>query len=251
MTRFLYQCPFQAFSILKTFVSSLWPGLRVCTPWKVPKSAPLPWNLKNASLGQQPPRWSDSRVSLSLKRYSQAQTNPGPEALIQPYVPLKSESPCLPVVYSSGRRFSHDHPKRDLLCEFGLHCVACVTFNVCGHTKCEFACAIAHSHPVLRIAKEKQREFASRFCARCGQAFTSDCSKSWICTISGAGGIRPLHLCLLRNRDDDQDLRDGAVGQGHVPRRDVEPTRHVHCGSRVSIYTHTRILSTFVLVSTQ
>jgi len=56
--------------------------------------------------------------------------------------------------------------------------------------------------------------------------------------LSRAGRLRSPHLRLLRRRDVRQDRRDGPRRQEGLPRRNVEPTRHVHRHRWVS-FLHT------------
>ena len=71
--------------------------------------------------------------------------------------------------------FAHEarpgHAERDLRCEFAWLCVASSRFNVCGHTKCEFARAIANLHFVLRNAKNNANSRCENR-SRCGPAVT-------------------------------------------------------------------------------
>jgi len=59
--------------------------------------------------------------------------------------------------------------------------------------------------------------------------------------LSTVGRLRSSHFRLLRRRDVRQDRSDGSRRQESVPRRNVEPARHVHRHRRVSllIYIHT------------
>ena len=56
--------------------------------------------------------------------------------------------------------------------------------------------------------------------------------------LSHPGRPRPPHLRLLRRRDVCQDGGDGPGRQACVPRRNVEPTRHVHRHRRVCNTAH-------------
>ena len=53
--------------------------------------------------------------------------------------------------------------------------------------------------------------------------------------LSRPAHFRPPHLRVLRRRDARQDDGDGRRRQAGVPRRDVEPTRHVHRCRRVCV----------------
>ena len=59
-------------------------------------------------------------------------------------------------------------------------------------------------------------------------------------------GVRPRHLRLLRGRDVRQGAGDGPRRKVHVPRRDLELSRHVHRHHRVrALRLSSRLLCRF------
>ena len=65
--------------------------------------------------------------------------------------------------------------------------------------------------------------------------------------LSRPARLRPSHLRLLRRRDGRQDDGDGCGRQEGLPRRDMEPPRHVHCPRRVRYHVFRLYIGTAVL----